>query len=108
MLTGAFLTAFTNNPDIPQEVKDQADVQPASGIPFMSDAAVQDAMQQAGQSPEVTQAAVDANRSARVEALDVTLSVLAVIGVVALFPTRRIPRSHPGGPAPPDEAAAAG
>ena len=108
VLTSAFLTAFTNNPDIPQEVKDQASVQLATGIPFMSDAAVEEAMQEAGQSEEVTQAAVDANRSARIEALDVTLSVLAIMAVVALFPTRRIPRQHPGGSGPPDEAAAAG
>jgi MFS family permease len=105
VLTSAFLTAVTNNPDVPQEVKDQANVELASGIPFMSDADVEKAMQETGQSPEVTQAAVDANRDARIEALDVTLSVLAVIAVVALFPTRRIPREHPGGARPPDEAA---
>jgi EmrB/QacA subfamily drug resistance transporter len=105
VLTGAFLTGVTNNPDIPQEVKDQATVQLASGIPFMSDADVEKAMQAAGQSPEATQAAVDTNRDARIQALDATLMVLAVFAVIALFPTRRIPRQQPGAARPPDGAA---
>jgi len=86
VLTSAFLTNVTDNPTIPQEVKDAADVELASGIPFMSDADLEEAMQAAGQGAEVTQAAVEANRAARIEALDATLIVLAVIGVVALFP----------------------
>ena len=105
VLTSAFLTNVTDNPTIPQEVKDAADVELASGIPFMSDADLEEAMQAAGQGAEVTQAAVEANRAARIEALDVALMVVAVIGVVALFPTRRIPKQHPGA-APPDGAAA--
>jgi MFS family permease len=105
VLTSAFLTNVTDNPAIPQKVKDAADVELASGIPFMSDADLEEAMQAAGQGAEVTQAAVEANRAARIEALDVALMVVAVIGVVALFPTRRIPKQHPGA-APPDGAAA--
>lgn len=108
VLTSAFLTNVAGNPDVPQEVKDAADVELAAGIPFMSDADLEEAMLAAGQSEDVTQAAVEANRDARIEALDATLMVLAVIGVVALFPTRRIPREHPGAARPPDPAAAGG
>jgi EmrB/QacA subfamily drug resistance transporter len=107
VLTASFLTGVTNNPDVPQSVKDQANTELVSGIPFMSDAQIEQAMQEAGQPSGVTNAAVDANRQARVDGLDSALSVLAIAAVIALFPTRRIPRTQ-GGPAPPDEAAAAG
>jgi EmrB/QacA subfamily drug resistance transporter len=106
VLTASFLTGVTNNPDIPQSVKDTANTELVSGIPFMSDAQIQQAMQDAGQPSSVTNAAVDANRKARVDGLDSALSVLAVVAVIALFPTRRIPRTQ-GGPAPPAEDAAA-
>jgi hypothetical protein len=108
VLTSAFLTGVTNNPSVPDEVEDQATVQLASGIPFISDADLEQAMLEAGQSEEVTQAAVEANRSARIEALDSTLVVLAVFAVVALFPTRRVPKHLPGAPRAPDGPAAAG
>jgi hypothetical protein len=37
-LTTSFLQSVTENPDIPSSVKEQANVQLAGGIPFMSDA----------------------------------------------------------------------
>ena len=79
VLTTSFLTGIQNNPDMPQEVKDQANVELAAGIPFISDADLETAMQEAGQSQAVTQAALDANRQARVDGLDAALAVLALI-----------------------------
>lgn len=105
VLTSSFLTGVTNNPTIPQEVKDKANTELVAGIPFISDADLERAMKEAGQSPEVTQAAVETNRQARIDGLDAALSVLALAAVIALFPTRRVPRSPPG--RPPAEASEA-
>ena len=107
VLTASFLTGVTQNPDIPQSVKDQANTELVSGIPFMSDAQLEQTMQEAGQPEETTQAAVEANRQARIDGLDSALSVLAIIAVIALFPTRRIPRRQPGAVRPPDGEGAA-
>jgi hypothetical protein len=73
----------------------------------MSDEQLEQAMQDARQPSGVTNAAVDANRKARVDGLDSALSILAIFAVIALLPTRRIPRTQ-GGPAPPAGEAASG
>jgi hypothetical protein len=93
VLTTSFLTGIQDNPNVPPEVKSKANVELAAGIPFISDADLEQAMEDAGQSEEVTQAALDANRQARVDGLDAALAVLALIAVVALFFTSRVPRS---------------
>jgi hypothetical protein len=92
VLTASFLTGVTNNPDIPQEVKTQANTELAAGVPFISDADLEKAMQDAGMSAEVTQAAVDENNQARIDGLDSSLAILALIGCVALFFTGRLPK----------------
>ena len=38
VLTASFLTGIENNPNVPPEVKSQANVELAAGIPFISDA----------------------------------------------------------------------
>jgi hypothetical protein len=93
VLTTSFLTGIQNNPDVPAEVKDKANVELAAGIPFISDADLEQALQDSGQPEGVTQAALDANRQARVDGLDAALAVLALITVIALFFTTRIPKA---------------
>ena len=73
------------------QVKSQATVQLAGGVPFLSDVALQDGLAKAGVAPAVTQAALDANRQARVDGLRTALSVLALIALVGLFVARRVP-----------------
>jgi EmrB/QacA subfamily drug resistance transporter len=95
-LTTAFLADIEHNPAIPPEVTQQATVKLASGAPFLSDAQAQAAMQKAGVSPEVSQAALAANSAARIKALRAGLAVLAFAAVIALFFTSRIPKVPPG------------
>ena len=100
-LTVSFLTSVTDNPDIPSSVKDQANIQLAGGIPFMSDADLQTALDEAQVPPEVAAAAIEANDQARVDGLRSALSVLALIALSGLFFARGIPnapKSAPGEP----------
>ncbi|HET7309266.1 MAG TPA: MFS transporter [Actinomycetota bacterium] len=97
-LTASFLSGIAQNPDVPPEVTSQANVELASGIPFISDADLETALEQAGATPTVTQAVVDENEQARLDGLRSALALLALIAVVALFFTRRIPDRQPGAP----------
>jgi MFS family permease len=108
VLTTSFLTGIQNNPNVPEEVKSQATVELAPGIPFISDADLEQAMKDAGQSEEVTQAAVDANREARIDGLDAALAVLALIAVMALFFTSRVPKVPVAGAVAAESAQAQG
>ena len=83
-LTTSFLTSVTENPNIPASVKSQANVQLAAGIPFMSDADLKIALDQAGVSPDVAAEAIEANDQARVDGLRSALSVLALIALSGL------------------------
>jgi MFS family permease len=96
-LTGSFLTAIAQNPDVPPQVADQANVQLASGIPFISDADLQSALQDAGVDDQVATAVLDDYGQARLDGLRTALALLAVFAVIALFFTRRVPDVQPGG-----------
>jgi hypothetical protein len=95
-LTTSFLTGIADNPDVPNEVVSQANVQLASGVPFISDADLEAALQDAGVDASTTKAIVDENEQARVDGLRSALALLALIGVIALFFTKRIPTHQPG------------
>ncbi|MFD5324043.1 MFS transporter [Streptomyces sp. NPDC127092] len=96
VLTSSFLTSVDQNPAIPAEVKSRASVELQSGIPFLSDAQLTDALDEAGADPAVADAALDANAAARLDGLRAALAILAGASVVALFFTSRIPRTQPG------------
>ena len=98
-LTTSFLKNIEQSPAIPQSAKDQAQTELVGGIPFVSDADLQKALDEAGASSEASQAAIDANAAARVDGLKSALMILALLALVALFFTPKIPRSPPGAPA---------
>ncbi|MFF8264820.1 MFS transporter [Streptomyces virginiae] len=94
-LTSSFLTSVQANPAVPSTVKSQATVQLASGAPFLSDAQLQSALAEAGVSPEVTEAALEANEEARLDGLRAALAILSFAALIALFFTQRIPTVQP-------------
>jgi len=96
MLTASFLSGIAGNSAIPADVSDQASVELATGIPFLSDAALESALEDAGVSDETAAAAVDENTQARLDGLRAALAVLALIAVAGLFFTGRIPTVQPG------------
>jgi len=95
-LTTSFLTNVQQSEAIPASAKEQAQVELASGIPFISDADLEDALEEAGASSETTDAAVDANADARLDGLRSALAILAVLAVLALFLAQTIPTRPPG------------
>lgn len=95
-LTASFLSGLQSNPDVPPEVASSASVELAGGVPFVSDQDLDDALAEAGVPDETAQAILDTNESARIDALRLSLTVLAAIAVVGLFFTRLLPRSPAG------------
>jgi MFS family permease len=96
MLTTSFLTGIAQNPAVPPEVAAQANVELAGGIPFISDADLEEALTKAGVSAEVTQGVVDENEQARLDGIRIALAALGLIAVLALFLSTRIPAEQPG------------
>ncbi|MFH9430613.1 MFS transporter [Streptomyces sp. NPDC017615] len=94
-LTTSFLTSVEQNPAIPAEVKGQATVELQSGAPFLSDAQLESALEEAGTSTEVARAALDANTEARIDGLRAALAILAFAALLAMFFTSRIPATQP-------------
>jgi MFS family permease len=95
-LTSAFLTNVQQSQAIPASAKEQAQVELAGGIPFISDADLEASLDEAGASSEATDAALDAYADARLAGLRSALAILAVITVLALFFAQMIPKRPPG------------
>jgi Na+/melibiose symporter-like transporter len=107
-LSAAFLTNIQQNPDIPNRVKSQAEVELAGGVSFVSDADLEAALDDAGVSRRVRDDALEAYADARLDGLRNALAILALLDVIALFFAQRIPRTQPGRAAASPGAAADG
>ncbi len=94
-LTSSFLTGVQQNRAVPAEVKSKVSVQLAGGVPFVTDADLKTALDKAGVPTSTADAVVHENATARLDGLRSSLSVLALIALVALFFTRRIPTVQP-------------
>lgn len=103
MLTSSFLAGIQANPDIPDSVSSQAQVELAPGIPFISDADLKPALEQAGLSGAEADAIVAENAQARLDGLQSALSVLCLIALIALFFARNVPTKQPGVAEPEEE-----
>ncbi|MEU2430236.1 MFS transporter [Streptomyces sp. NPDC007861] len=99
-LTSSFLTSVEQNPAVPAAVTSKATFELQSGAPFLSDAQLKTALEEAGASTELTQATLDANAEARLDGLRAALAILALTALLALFFTHRIPTSQPRSAAP--------
>jgi hypothetical protein len=95
-LTSAFIQGIQENPAVPPEVAASAEVELAGGIPFVSDAQLETALQDADVSEEDAELILAENASARIDGLRASLAVLAVFVVVALYFTRLVPTTPVG------------
>ena len=103
-VASSFVTNIQASPAVPTEVKAQAEVELAGGVPFVSDADLETALDEAGVTSATTDAAVDAYREARLDGLRAALSILALLAIVALFLAQRIPTTQPAAAAPRPDA----
>jgi MFS family permease len=94
-LTTSFLNGIQNNPAVPERVSSEAQVKLAGGIPFVSDAQLRAALDEAHVRRDTANAIVDENSKARLDGLRAALAVLALIGLTGWI-SRRIPTEQPG------------
>jgi MFS family permease len=95
-LTSSLLTGVQQNPAVPASVKSQAATKLAGGVPFISDEELKTALHKANVPPEAASAIVEENQKARLVGLRSALSVLAIVVLIALFFSRRLPNVQPG------------
>jgi MFS family permease len=95
-LTTAFLVNIEQSEAIPESAKQQAQVELVGGVPFISDADLEAALEESDLSTAATDDAIAAYQEARLEGLRSALAILALLAVVALFLAQRIPTVQPG------------
>jgi hypothetical protein len=94
-LTASFLGSVQNNPAVPKELASKAQVELSAGIPFVSDKDLRAALDKAAVPPDTADAIVNDYTKARLDGLRASMSVLAVIALIAVVLSRRIPRAQP-------------
>jgi MFS family permease len=92
----AFAANIQQSSAIPSRIKSESSVKIASGVPFVSDADLEAALDEAHISSRTTEAALDSYRDARIAGLKSALAILAVLAVLAVFYAQRIPTTQPG------------
>jgi Na+/melibiose symporter-like transporter len=95
-VTSAFVLNIQQSDAIPNRVKSDAQVELAGGVPFVSDAELEAALDEARVDRRAADAAMDAYADARLDGLRSALAILALLVVVALFAAQRIPTAQPG------------
>ena len=103
-LTTSFLNGIQNNPDVPESVKSTATTELAAGAPFVSDAQLKTALDDAHVPPKTADAIVAENATARIDGLRTALSVLAIVALISLFFLGKIPDEQPAAAAEDAEA----
>jgi MFS family permease len=100
-LSASFLTGVQQNPAVPAAVKSKTtSAELAGGVPFVSDADLKTALDKAGVSAEAANAIVDENSTARLDGLRSSMSVLAIVALIALLFSRGIPNLQPASTRP--------
>ena len=97
-LTASFLSLIAVNPDVPAEVSDRANIELASGIPFISDEDLETTLEGSSLDEQTAEAILEDYGQARLRGIRAALLLLAVFAVIALYFTRRVPDRPPGSP----------
>lgn len=95
-LSTSFSTNIQHSDAIPARAKSEAQVQLTGGIPFVSDADLNAALDQEHVRSKQADAALAAYQEARVAGLRSALAVLAIATLIALFLSAKIPTEQPG------------
>jgi MFS family permease len=94
-LTTSFFTGLAENEAVPDSVTAQAQTQLAAGVPFVSDAQLEEALAAAGVDDATAAAIADENAQARLDGLRSALAVLALAAVIAFFTSGSLPTRQP-------------
>lgn len=95
-LTSSFLAGIQADPEIPDDLSSEAQVELSGGIPFIPDTALEEALADAGITGPTAEAIVEENSQARLTGLRAALSVLGILALLALILTHGIPVRQPG------------
>jgi hypothetical protein len=95
-LTTTLLTGIEGNTAVSAQLKSQATTKLTSNVSFVSDDQLRTALDEAGVPPQTVDAVVQENATARIAGLRTSLSVLALIALIAAFFARWIPAEQPG------------
>jgi EmrB/QacA subfamily drug resistance transporter len=95
-LSASFMAGIQNNPAVPGSVQEQASVDLASGVPFISDTQLREALTSAGVDQETADAIMSVNSDSRLEALRTALALTALLAIATLFITGRLPEEAVG------------
>jgi EmrB/QacA subfamily drug resistance transporter len=95
-VTSSFIANIQSSDAIPARAKENATTELAGGVPFVSDADLQKALDEAGVRGRQSDAALSAYQDARIDGLKSALAILAALSVGALFAAQLIPSIQPG------------
>jgi MFS family permease len=94
-LSASFFTGIQNNHAVPPNVATKAQTELSSGVPFVSDKQLKAALDEADVPVATADAITKENADARIAGLRSALALLAVIGLLAVFFSRRLPARQP-------------
>ena len=95
-LSSAALAGISGNAELEASVQDQVTTEITSGVAFVSDAQLEDALAEAGVDEASAAEIVQVNTDARLEALQAAFAVAAVLAALAFLFTGRLPTVAPG------------
>jgi Na+/melibiose symporter-like transporter len=96
-LTSSFFQLVAADPAIEPAVAARAEAELTSGVPFVPDDDVRAALDESGVPADTADAVADAYAEARLVGLRAALAILALLALVAVLFTGRIPDRPPGG-----------
>ena len=105
-LSSAALAGISGNAELEASVQDQVTTEITSGVAFVSDAQLEDALAEAGVDEASADEIVQVNTDARLEALQAAFAVAAVLAALAFLFTGRLPTVAPGSEQRDSQAAA--
>jgi hypothetical protein len=96
-LTSSFFSVVAADPAIEPAMAARAEAELTAGVPFVSDDDLRSALDESGVPADTADAVVDNYAEARLVGLRSALAVLALLALVAILFTGRIPDRPPGG-----------
>jgi MFS family permease len=95
VLSSSLILGVQDNAELPESVKQNAVTKLATDVEFISSSALEAGLIEIDADPVVIENLINENMQARLKALDSALAILALMSLIALFFTGRIPDKQP-------------